>query len=56
MKQRVILFHRYVIVAAGLIVFLAGQTAHASTVVIGSCKTGLTSYSTIQSAVNAAMR
>jgi hypothetical protein len=53
MNRRVILFHRYAIVAAGLVVFLAGQAAHASTVVVGSCKTGLTSYSTIQSAVNA---
>jgi hypothetical protein len=53
MYHRLILFDRYAIVAAGLIVFLAGQAAHASTVVVGSCKTGLTSFATIQAAVDA---
>jgi len=46
-------FHRYAIVAAGLMVFFVGQAAHASTVVVGTCRTGLTSYLTIQAAVNA---
>ncbi len=54
MSQRATLFHRYAIVAAGLIVFFPGQAAPASTVVVGVCKTGLTSFSTIQAAVNAA--
>ncbi len=54
MSQRATLFHRYAIVAAGLIVFFPGQAAPASTVVVGACKTGLTSFSTIQAAVNAA--
>jgi Right handed beta helix region len=47
-------FHRYAIAAAGVIVFFAGQAAQASTVVVGACKPGLTSFSTIQTAVNAA--
>jgi hypothetical protein len=53
MNLKVGLFHRYAILAVGLIVFFAGQAAQASTVVVGTCKTGLTSFSTIQAAVNA---
>jgi hypothetical protein len=40
------------LVAAALFSFL-GQTARAETVVVGTCKSGLTSYLTIQKAVNA---
>jgi len=40
------------IVAAGLIACTA-QTAQASTVQVGGCKTGLTNFTTIQAAVNA---
>jgi len=54
MKQRFLLLSRYAIFAAALLVFLAGQSALASTVVVGTCKSGLTSFSTIQAAVNAA--
>lgn len=41
------------IVTAVLLVCSLGQTAQASTVVVGNCKTGLTSFMTIQAAVNA---
>jgi hypothetical protein len=44
---------KYLMVAAALFVCLAGQTARASTVVVGTCRIGLVSYSTIQDAVNA---
>ena len=54
MQQRFLLVSRYAIFAAALLVFLAGQSALASTVVVGTCKSGLTSFSTIQAAVNAA--
>src|SRR5713101_7463939 len=54
MKQRFLLLSRYAIFAAALPVFLAGQSALASTVVVGTCKSGLTSFSTVQAAVNAA--
>src|SRR5260370_34137497 len=54
MKQQFLLLSRYAIFALALAVFLAGQSALASTVVVGTCKSGLTSFSTIQAAVNAA--
>jgi hypothetical protein len=54
MKQRFLLLSRYAIFAAALLVFLLGQSTPASTVVVGTCKSGLTSFSTIQAAVNAA--
>jgi hypothetical protein len=54
MKQRFLLLSRYAIFAAALLVFLLGRSTLASTVVVGTCKSGLTSYSTIQAAVDAA--
>src|SRR5258708_26236864 len=54
MKQRFLLLSRYAIFVAALLVFLAGQSTLASTVVVGTCKPGLTSFSTIQAAVSAA--
>ena len=54
MKQRFLLLSRYAIFATALLVFLLGQSTPASTVVVGTCKSGLTSFSTIQDAVNAA--
>jgi hypothetical protein len=51
MKQRFLLLSRYAIFAAALPVFLAGQSTLASTVVVGTCKSGLASFSTIQAAL-----
>ncbi len=44
----------FAIVAASLTACLFGQTAQAGTVAVGNCRSGLTSYATIQQAVNAA--
>ena len=54
MQQRFLLVSRFAIFAAALLVSLAGQSTLASTVVVGTCKSGLTSFATIQAAVNAA--
>jgi hypothetical protein len=50
-KQK--LLRTITIVAAGLVACLSGQAVQASTVVVGNCKSGLTSFTTIQAAVNA---
>jgi hypothetical protein len=47
MKQRFLLLSRYAIFAAALLVFLAGQSTPASTVVVGTCKPGLTSLAAV---------
>jgi parallel beta-helix repeat protein len=52
MIKKKILLRTITIVAAGLIACLA-QTAQASTVQVGRCKTGLTNFTKIQDAVNA---
>jgi pectin methylesterase-like acyl-CoA thioesterase len=55
MKDTVKLVCKFAILWALLsISSFAGQAAHASTIVVGSCKSSLTSFSTIQAAVNAA--
>lgn len=53
MIQTKTLLRTITIVAAGLIACLSTQTAQASTVQVGGCKTGLTNFTTIQAAVNA---
>ena len=54
MNDTVKLVCKYAILSALLSGPFAGQAARASTVVVGSCKPSLTSFSTIQAAVNAA--
>ena len=54
MNDTVKLVCKYAILSATLSISFAGQAARASTVVVGSCKPSLTSFSTIQAAVNAA--
>jgi pectin methylesterase-like acyl-CoA thioesterase len=53
MNDTVKLVCKYAILSALLSAPFAGQAAPASTVVVGSCKPSLTSFSTIQAAVNA---
>jgi pectin methylesterase-like acyl-CoA thioesterase len=53
MIKKKTLLRTITIVAAGLIACLLAQTAQASTVQVGGCKTGLTNFTTIQAAVNA---